>query len=212
MMNAIFNYKTALLTYRASGQMPRELYEQLTRLVRVVLRSKGVDNASVYDEVQSAFFEKILKFKSLFYTKLALYSEAQTRSFLSMTIHSVLMDHYRREQSARFSSLDALEQPEQLLPETTWNQYKLEAHSLYRQLWSKLSAELRSLFCLLYSGGKNVEAAAEIRKVSVGKIHKDKVRIAELIAPEASIEEVAQMAYRLMALEFCCQDQPVSSA
>lgn len=206
-----FSYKSALLAYRASGQMDAELYRQLVRLVRVVLRSKGISTPQLYDEIESAFFEKLLKFKGLFYTRLRLYSEAQTRSFLSMTIHSVLMDYYRREQLDRLSSLDALEQPDQLLPETTWSHYKLEAYSLYQRLWGRFSEELKTLFCLLYNGGKNVEEAAELRGVSVGKIHKDKVRMAELVAPEASVEEVAQMVYRLIALEYCCAGEPVQS-
>jgi hypothetical protein len=39
-------------------------------------------------------------------------------------------------------------------------------------------------------------------------VHKDKVRISQVIAPEASVEEVAQMIYRLIALTFCCQGKP----
>ena len=210
-MTQPFSYKISLLDYKASGRMSSELYRQLSRLVQIVLRTKGVASNELLEDVQSAFFEKLLKFKGLFYTRLALYDEKQVRSFLAMTINSVLTDHYRREKLERVSSLDALEQHEQdrLQPEETWDRYKLEAHCLYRRLWQDFSAELREIFCLVYSGGKTVEEVAAHKSLSVGKIHKDKVRISKLVAPEASVEEVAQMIYRLLALEFCCQGQPV---
>ena len=88
-MSQTFSYKQALLQYRASGTMSRELYAALTRLVQVVLRSKGVAGEQTLEEVQGAFFEKLLKFKSVFYLRLELYAESQTRSFLAMTINSV---------------------------------------------------------------------------------------------------------------------------
>lgn len=210
-MSQTFSYKQALLQYRASGQMSRELYAALVRLVQIVLRSKGVSGEQTIEEVQGAFFEKLLKFKSVFYLRLELYAESQTRSFLAMTINSVLTDYYRREKLEKLSSLDALELPEQerLQPEETWARYRLEAHCIYRELWQKLSAELREIFCLVYNGGKTVEEVAEAKGLSLGKIHKDKVRISQLIAPEASIEEVAQMVYRLIAIEFCCKGLPI---
>lgn len=213
-MSQTFSFKTALLQYKASGQMSRELYAALSRLIQVVLRSKGIAEAQVLEEVHGAFFEKLLRFKSVFYLRLELYAESQTRAFLAMTINSVLTDYYRREKLEKLSSLDALDLPEQerLMPEETWGRYKLEAHCLYRQLWQKLSRELREIFCLVYSGGRTVEEVAEAFSLSVGKVHKDKVRISKIIAPEASVEEVAQMIYRLIALEFCCQGQPVETA
>ncbi|HEY9843347.1 MAG: hypothetical protein ACAI44_23175, partial [Candidatus Sericytochromatia bacterium] len=67
----------------------------------------------------------------------------------------------------------------------------------------------KEIFCLVYSGGRTVEEVAAEKGLSLGKVHKDKVRISQQIAPEASIEEVAQMVYRLIALEFCCQGQPL---
>lgn len=209
-MSEPFSYKTSLLAYRASGKMSKDLYLQLSRLIQIVLRAKGVESQTVIDDVHSAFFEKLLKFKGLFYTKLALYDERQVRSFLSLTIGSVLMDFYRREKLDRVSSLDLLEpyEQERLQPEETWNNYKLEAYSIYKKLWQGLSQELKEIFCLVYDAGHTVEEVAALRSLSLGKIHKDKVRISQVIAPEASIEEVAQMVYRLMAIEFCCKGQP----
>ncbi|PKL77652.1 MAG: hypothetical protein CVV27_04865 [Candidatus Melainabacteria bacterium HGW-Melainabacteria-1] len=209
-MSQTFSYKQALLHYKACGEMTRELFTSLSRLVQIVLRSKGISAQQTIEEVQSAFFEKLLKFKSVFYLKLELYAESQVRSFLAMTVNSVLSDYYRREKLERISSLDALEPPEQerLQPEETWNRYKLEAHCLYRGLWERLSQELKVVFCLVYSGGQTVEEVARHQGHSLGKVHKDKVRISQVIAPEASVEEVAQMIYRLLALEFCCQGQP----
>lgn len=209
-MSQAFSYKHALLNYKASGKMSTELYTALVRLTRIVLRSKGVSNEQTLEDVQSAFFEKLLKFKSLFYLRLELYGESQTRSFLAMTIGSVLTDYYRREKLEKISSLDAMEpgMQERLQPEETWTRYRLEAQCLYQPIWQKLSAELREIFCLIYNGGKTVEEVASYKGLSLGKIHKDKVRISQVIAPEASIEEVAQMIYRLLALEFCCQGQP----
>ncbi|HEY9838817.1 MAG TPA: hypothetical protein V6D23_00075, partial [Candidatus Obscuribacterales bacterium] len=189
-MSQTFSYKQSLLQYKATGKISRELYQNLTRLVDIVLRSKGVASDQIIEDVRSGFFEKLLKFKSIFYLKLELYAESQTRSFLAMTINSVLTDYYRREKLERSSSLDALEVPEQerLQPEQTWHQYKLEAHCIYRRLWEKLSRELKEIFCLVYSGGRTVEEVAAEKGLSLGKVHKDKVRISQQIAPEASIE------------------------
>lgn len=209
-MSQSFSFKQALLDYKARGNMSKDLFAQLSRLVQIVLRSKGVSTQQTLEEVQSAFFEKLLKFKSVFYLKLDLYAESQVRSFLAMTINSVLTDYYRREKLERLSSLDALELPEQerLQPEETWHRYRLEAHCIYRGLWERFSRELKEIFCLVYNGGKTVEEVAAQRAVSVGKVHKDKVRISQIVAPEASVEEVAQMIYRLLSLEFCCAGEP----
>lgn len=209
-MNNEFSFKSELLAYRQQGKMSRALYAALVRMIHISLRSKGVSSEDVIADVQSAFFEKLLKFKAVFYLKLQLYSEGQTRSFLNMTVSSVLIDYYRREKMDRLSSLDAFECPDNALPETTWNHYKLEAQSIYQPLWHKLSQELQEIFCLVYNGGKNLEEVAQLKSISLGKVHKDKVRISQLIAPEASIEEVAQMVYRLMALHFCCQGKPLA--
>lgn len=184
--------------------MSRQLFQQLLTLVQKVLYAKGVKDSHLHAEICSAFCEKLLKFKSLFYTKLQLYSEAQTRSFLAMTVRSVLLDHYRKENQQRTHSLDALPNPDNFLPETSWQHFKLEAYGLYEKCWKKLDQELRELFCLLYDEAKTLEHLAAERQQSLGKIHKDKKRISQLIAPEASVEEVAQMIYRLMVLEFCC--------
>lgn len=206
-MQDTFSFKDTLLAYRSSGKMSRELYRQLCRLVQVVLRSKGISSQTVHDEVLGAFLEKLLRFRSSFYVRLEVHQEKQVRSFLSLTVSSVLCDYYRREKGERLTSLDAFESgvQEALQPEESWHLYRLEAHSLYRPLWQKLSQELREVFCRLYSAGEKIQVIADQRGVSVGKVHKDKSRIAAIVAPEASIEEVAQWVYRLMALEFCCQ-------
>jgi RNA polymerase sigma factor (sigma-70 family) len=209
-MNHTFSYKEALLNYQKTGSLSRELYFELSRLVQIVLRTKGISAEHIHDEIRSAFFEKLLKFKRVFYLKLELYSEKQARSFLAMTVNSLLIDYYRHEKSSQFSSLDAFEPYEQdrLQPEETWHQYRYEAQTLYQSLWAKLPVELQIIFCLVYNGGKTVEEVAAERNLSVGKVHKDKVRISQVIAPEASVEEVAQMIYRLIALTFCCQGKP----
>lgn len=208
-MQNSFSFKAALLEYRTSGNMPRSLYQQLCRLVQIVLRSKGICSQSVYDEVQGAFLEKLLRFQSSFYVRLELHAEKQARSFLSLTVSSVLSDYYRREKGERLTSLDAFEPgvKDALQPEESWHVYRLEAHSIYQQIWQKLSQDLREVFCCIYSAGETIQTVANTQGVSLGKVHKDKCRIAALVAPEASIEEVAQLVYRLMALEFCCQQQ-----
>ena len=207
-MSQPFSFKSELLAYKASGQMSRPLFDALSQLNLRVLSSKGIYDTSVQNDVFSAFLEKILKFKSVFYTKMLLYDENQVRAFLNMTLRSVLIDYFRREKLDRLRSLDALDVPEILQPETTWNAYKLEAYGVYRQIWSRFSEELRDLFCRLYSGGQKLEDIARDSGCSVGKVHKSKKQISQLVAPEASIEEVAQMVYRLIALEFCCAGSP----
>jgi len=204
-MSQPFSFKVALLQFHAEGQLSRELFQQLQRLALLVLRSKGVTSEELYQDVFSLFMEKLLNFKSTLYLKMALYQEKQVRSFLSLTLHSVLIDYYRREKASQMVSLDTLEpwQAESLLPEESWHGYRFEALALYKQIWAQLSQDLQTLFCQLYDGGHNLEALAEIRQVSLGKVHKDKARLGEIIARECSFEEVAQMVYRLLALEFC---------
>lgn len=206
-MSQTFSFKEALLTYQSEGNMSRELFIQLQRYAQLVLRSKGVQSAELIEDVFGLFLEKLLNFKSVVYLKMRLYNEKQVRSLISLTLHSVLIDYYRREKAERTQSLDELEpwQAESLLPEESWQTYRLEATSLYKRLWGLLPRDLQDLFCLLYDGGLNLETAAEKRQVSLGKVHKDKARIGEIIAKESSLEEVAQMVYRLMALEYCLQ-------
>lgn len=207
-----FSYKEHLLHYQGSGEMSRDLFNNLVQLIKWVLSQKGIRDSYVYEEVQGAFFEKLLKFKTMFYTRLRAYQENQVRAFLKMTIKSVLADFFRREKLDRLRSLDAFEAPETLLPETTWHHYKLEAYTLYQKLWGLLGQDLKELFCLIYNGGLKLEAVAKRRGQSLGKVHKDKARIGQVVAPEASVEEVAQMVYRLMATELCCDGLPVQSS
>jgi DNA-directed RNA polymerase specialized sigma24 family protein len=202
-----FSYKEALLLYQSQGQMSKELFRHLHQLVALVLRSKGIQAPSLIDEIFSQFLEKLLNFKSSFYIKMRLFQEKQVRSFLSMTIQSVLIDYYRREKTDRVVSLENFEpwQADCLQPEESWHTYKLEANLIYQSLWQKLPSELQEIFCQIYDGGFNLEFIAQKRQVSLGKIHKDKTRISEIIAKESSLEEVAQMVYRLMAIEFCSE-------
>jgi len=207
--------RTELIHYRQTGDFSRRLFKELERLAQLVLRSRGISQPDVRENIFSAFLQKLLRYKGDFYLKLESYHIKQIRSFLIMTLKCCIADYFRA-QKFKEESFDALLESEASPAELKeifvglHPYYEQEAQAVYLLIWQKLSQDLRRLFCLVYDAGAKTQQLADALGVSLGKIDKDKKRIAQCVASESSVTEVGLLVYNLISRRLCVLGEPVS--
>lgn len=207
--------QTELINFRQSGVFSKKLFLELQRFAQIVLRSKGVSSPDDQENIFSQFLQKMLKYQGNFYLQLEAYHEKQIRTFLAMTLKCCMLDYFRAQKQGE-ESLDehlAAESLPAALKEVFVSlhpYYELEAQAICLTVWNKLNLDLQEVFCLLYEAGSKIETVAQLKQVSLGKVDKDKKRIAQAIASEASLVEVAGLVYNLLARKMCSAGKPIS--
>lgn len=215
-MHKNFAVKEELINFRQTGVFSKALFTELQRFAQIVLRSKGVSSLDDQENIFSLFLQKMLKYQGNFYRQLEAYHEKQIRTFLAMTLKCCMLDYFRAQKQGEESldqhlAADFLPSSLREVFVSLHPYYLLEAQAICSIIWNKLNLDLQEVFCLHYEAGTKIEDIARLKKVSLGKVDKDKKRIAQAIASEASLVEVAGLVYNFLARTMCVGGQPIAA-